>query len=58
MITRPTHIYSFYNSRIYICVKAEDLASAIDELRLTFGESWVRYNLDVFEINWYKPNHK
>lgn len=53
---RPTHIYTFYNSRVQVCVKATNLADAIEWLKVIFGESWVKYNLDSFEINWYKPN--
>lgn len=55
---RAIHIYTFYNSRIHLCVKATDLADAIEWLKIIFGESWVKYNLDSLEISWYKPNHK
>lgn len=52
------HFYDFHNSRVIICVKATDLADAIDELRDIYGEDWVSSNVDSLDINWYKPNHK
>lgn len=55
---RPVHIYSFYNPRIYISVKAHDLADAIDELRLLFGYDWVQSHIDYLDVNLYKPNKK
>lgn len=58
MEKRPTHIYMFYNSRMHLCIKATDLADAIEWLKVIFGESWVRHNLDELEVNWYKPNKK
>lgn len=59
---RPTHIYTFYNPPIHICVKACDLADAIDTLRLQFGYEWVQRHIDDYidymEVSWYKPNKK
>ena len=52
------HIYCFYSDIVYISVKATSLADAIDELRCTFGESWVEYNIDSLEINRFKPQKK
>lgn len=54
----PTHIYTFYNPQIHICIKATDLADAIDRLRLQFGYEWVQRHIDYMEVNWYKPNKK
>lgn len=56
--SRPTHIYTFYNPQIHICVKAPDFAAAIDTLRLQFGFEWVRIHIDHMEVSWYKPNKK
>lgn len=57
-IESTTHIYSFYNSRMHLCIKATDLASAIEWLKVIFGDSWVKSNLDDLEVSWYKPNRK
>lgn len=58
MEKRPTHIYSFYNSRMHLSIKATDLADAIEWLKVIFGDSWVKYNLDDLEISLYEPNRK
>lgn len=58
MHTRSTHIYNFSNSRVHIIVKATDLADAIECLKVIFGESWVKYNIDQLDVHWYKSHHK
>lgn len=58
MKKRYDHIYSFHNSRMYLCVKAKTLVEAIEWLKILFGEDWVKSHLDDLDINWYKPNRK
>ena len=52
----PLHIYTFSNSRMHICVKATDLADAIEWLKIIFGAHWVKSNIDDLDVSWYKPN--
>ena len=45
------HIYSFYNSRINVSVKAKDIIDAIEWLKIVFGEKWVKDNIINFDIH-------
>lgn len=45
------HLYGFHTPRVYITVKASSLRDAIAWLEVHFGESWVKHNLDCFEID-------
>lgn len=48
--TSSFNIYMFSNSRFCIQVKAMDMVSAIEWLKIIFGESWVRFHLDQLDV--------